>query len=258
MIVCFALTETSKSNDEVLAAETLMSRIRGSLEDLLGTKESPVSQLGVAKDVSRKPEGPVVKPDLDADIKEALHPQDDAPPWLGKLYEKMRLEAAYAKRDYYESHTYNVVNYILEIFLSEDVSEFSVVAGAYTTAEKEFVAKVSSIQEERIFRKPGWQQAFASACEELKALVVKLENLVTAMTNNSELTGSDEGAKFIKKKSDLVLVLRRIVFRLEADMDATLEAYNIEKRDDIILVHPKDDEVKRTLQVEEQLPKDEL
>lgn len=258
MIVCFALTETSKSNEEVLSPETLMSRIRGSLEDLLGTKESPVSQLTPAERLSvAKPEGPVIN--LEADMKEAVPSQDDAPPWLLKLYEKMRLDGANAKHEFTETQTYNIINSILKIFLSQEVSEFSGVCVEYTNAEREFVEKVKVMQEQRIRKEPGWQKAFASACEELKALVSKLENLVTAMTNNSELITSHEGAKFVKRKHDFVLVLRLMVHRLEADLESTAQVNASDKKDDIILVRPKDDaDLKRMLQVEEQLPKDEL
>lgn len=257
-----------------------MGRLRGSLEEFLGRKETPVSQINVedltatveqlagGKQIIRvvqrepKPEGPDSKQDLAADFQEAVQSEADAPPWLLKVYGKIRgdnEEAARTHEALMDKQTVAIVNYVTKILPTYEKNfEMEGIVDDYSSAERRFVEKVQAIHKDRKDRTPGWHQAYADACADLRALLVKVEDLVTAMTNDSELTSSENGAQFIKQKSELLVVLRILVHNFERRLETSFEANSSEKKQDDIIVVSPNEKVSRTIQVDDAVPKDEL
>lgn len=267
--------EPNKSAEDILAAETLLGRLKGSFEDLLGKidlssedQRAPLKPLAGKDNLQvtprDRPEGPNPANDLSAHFQDAVPSQEDAPPWLMKLYEKLRGDTEPNKpqdAQQVEIQTHAIAIYVMKVFLSHEKSEYGGVVAEYSDAERAFVEMVQSMHTIRADRKPGWQENYSKSCGQLRTLLNKVEKLVSAMTNDSEFVNSPGGSKFIKKKSDFILLLRLLVDRFESLAKTMTEVYQFEtqKEDDIVVVRPSEDvDAEKYPAGEEPQTKDEL
>lgn len=279
--------ESSKSAEELLTSDSLLGRLRGSLDGFLGKKESnganpfraTVERLAGGAEIIRiahrepKPEGPDSAKRLASDFQEALQGSEvgarldaEAPPWLLKLYEKLRGDTAKPiDVSQIEAQTEAMVHYLKKKLLTHDgVTEL----GKYAVAEEKFADLIMTMLSGLPKTGPGWREAHATASIELKALLAKEEELVSAMSNDSDLAGSNAGKSFIKKKEEFVVVLRLLIYKIESQLlegppGVDSEDEEVKEKDSIIVVSSDDDddddvEVERTTRDDSHAPKDEL